>query len=306
MRKLFLTSGLVLCLAYPAFADIAAGTSTASCDESVLGSYTGPVDFTSEWRPIITGAITLDSKRYTSNNGSSVQNPTTNSNPTTVYALYGVGVYSSQPTVATISNFTTSNRYYALTTNPSMTGYTFAGFYTTKATGGTQVVGADGYFIYDAASTQVTTENGTAIWYARWTANTYTISFGCGSAPSGASTSVTGSGPSNASATYNSSYGLAESYGTCALQGYTATGWDCSGGATLTNATGSQSTWTSAANIVCTVHWTANTIGLNFYQDENATTPFTTDTCTYDSTFDLPTNYQPKPGYHFNGWIVRQ
>lgn len=306
MRKLFLTSGLVLCLAYPAFADIAAGTSTAGCDESVLGSYTGPVDFTSEWRPIISGGITLDPERYTSNSGSAVSHTTTAANPDTLNAVYGVGVYASEPSVSTLSDFTTSNRMTALTSTPTMTGYKFAGFYTTKATGGTQVIAANGNIIYPDASTQVTTENAGAVWYARWTANTYTISFGCGSAPSGASTSVTGSGPSSASAVYNSSYGLAESYGTCALQGYTATGWDCSGGATLTNATGSQSTWTSAANIVCTVHWTANTIGLNFYQDENATTPFTTDTCTYDSTFDLPTNYQPKPGYHFNGWIVRQ
>ncbi|MCQ2568155.1 MAG: hypothetical protein MJ163_00960, partial [Alphaproteobacteria bacterium] len=126
MRKLFLTSGLVLCLAYPAFADIAAGTSTAGCDESVLGSYTGPVDFTSEWRPMISGAITLDPDRYTSNSGSAVSYATTAADPDTLNAVYGVGVYASAPSVSTLSDFTTSNRMTALTTTPTMTGYALA------------------------------------------------------------------------------------------------------------------------------------------------------------------------------------
>ena len=46
--------------------------------------------------------------------------------------------------------------------------YKFAGFYTTKATGGTQVIDASGNFT-DAAKTQVSTSGGTATWYSRWT-----------------------------------------------------------------------------------------------------------------------------------------
>lgn len=308
MRKIFLTSGLVLCLFYPAFADIPAGSSTANCTESVLDSTTGPVEFNSDWRPMISGAITLDSERYTSNNGSAVTPyATNNASPDTLYAVYGVGVYTSQPTVSTLSNFTTSNRTTSLISTPTRTGYNFAGFYTTKATDGTQVIDSSGNLIYtnDAASTQFSADNATSVWYARWTPINYSISFGCGSAPAGTSSTISGSGPGNVNAGYETQYSLATSYGTCALPGYHATGWDCTGGAVLNNATGTQSTWSSAANIVCTVHWTANTISLNYYQDDEAVTPFTTGTCTYDDTFTLPTNYQPKNGYHFNGWIVR-
>ena len=599
MRRIFLTSGLVLCLACPAFADIAAGTSSASCTESVLESTTGPVDFVSDWRPMISAAITLNSNRYTGSNASPTQQYTASrtATPTPLYAIYERGVYSSQPTVGTLSDFTTGNRLSALTRTPQLTGYTFEGFYTTPVSGGTQVIQANGNFIYNAASTQFSNETSTSTWYARWSpevarinygcggpnvpvvqgldislsgatgatttsghydgsmtfastmtgceltgdrggyhfggwecdrdgttgnyttthyystlnqgvwtvsqtinpwkagadttceviwkSNTYnityahgtagsrttgfsgsvpgttaffgedqvtiegngfdipgytfagwvgdydnasgdetptdypegdvldpyiighdltltaqwsanhytvtynsgsctnspnttvythsngatydsnytvpaaannaisvktgytfvgwntvtgqttnnfpdasatpwtrtngitvyaacspnphTLSYSCGSAPSGATESVTGSIPASytSNISYGSSYTLSATYGDCALPGYHATGWDCSGGATLTNATSSQSTWTSDANISCTVHWTANTITLNYYQDENATTTFATDTCTYDGTFTLPTNYQPRPGYHFNGWNVR-
>ena len=300
MRRIFLTSGLLLCLACPAFADIAAGTSSANCDESVLGSDTGPVDFISQWRPMISGAITLNSGQGA--------NPT--AAPATLYAVYGVGVYNSQPTVQTLANFTTSNRLTSLSTNPQKTGYHMLGVWTTETTGGTQVIDSSGNFIYDAASTQFSTETTPINWYVRWEPDTFNITYSCGTAPSGASETVDVNSvpPANGSATYTQAYTLSSSYGSCALLGYHATGWDCTGGATLTNATGNQNanTWSSASAIACTVHWTPNEIGLNYYQDENAVTPFTTDTCTYDDTFTLPTNYQPKNGYHFNGWVVRQ
>lgn len=305
MRNLFLTSGLILCLVCPAFADIASGTSSANCEESVLDSYTGPVDFVSVWRPAISGAITLDSNRYSDNNGTSVQTASTTATPTPLYSVYGVGVYSSQPTVATLDNFTTSNRLTVLTRLPVMTGYSFTGFFTAKYSGGHQITDASGNFVYDVASKRILTDGGTETWYAQWAAKTFNITYSCGSAPSDSSSTVSGSAPNHGSATYNSSYTISATYGSCALSGYAATGWDCTGGAVLNNVTGSQSTWSSAEDISCTVHWTPNTINLNYYQDENATTPFTTGTCTYDGTFDLPTNYQSKNGYHFNGWIVR-
>lgn len=390
MRRIFLTSGLVLCLACPAFADIAAGTSSASCKESVLGSTTGPVDFASEWRPMISGTIKLDSQRYTSNDGSSVTPYTTNlSVPEALYAVYGVGVYDARPTVETLSNFTTDNRMTSLTSTPTRTGYNFSGFYTTKATGGTQVIAANGNIIYPDASTQVTTEGATSSWHARWTPNNYTVTYNAGLHGSGSDVSYTGAAnggltydatwttktfaqtglsassgysfskwntaadgsgidytagtaqsawttadnltlyavytnaypityscgsgscgtpPSNGSANYGQSYNLSSTYGSCAKEGHYATGWDCSGGATLNNATGSQNanTWSSEETISCSVHWVANTVNLNYYQDANANSTFTTGTCTYGSTFNLPsTNLPTKPGYHINGWNIR-
>ena len=492
MRKIFLTSGLVLCLACPAFADIAAGTSSANCNESTLGSAVGPVDFDSDWRPMISGSITIDSGRYRSNNGSEVQSATSDANPSRVYAVYGVGCYNTEPTVGTIGNFTTSNRLTALSGRPSMTGYDFAGVYTTKVTGGTQVIDSSGNFIYNAASTQFSTESESSDWYVRWTpkkynvvynsrdcsttqnqtvytdstssggatygqnytipeapddqmalmlktgytlngwtassqnrttadfpdsaatpwsrtdnltvyavcspknytitynagahgtgsvsytgasnggltydstwttksfaqtgfsaatgwvfskwntasdgsgadynantaqsawttdggltlyaiyaVNTKTISYSCGSGASG-------SGPSNGSAVHGSAYTLSSGYGDCALTGHTATGWDCSGGATLTNATGNQaaSTWSSDANISCTVHWTPNKYSVRYNSRSCSSTPnqdvYTDSTsngggATYGQDYTIPEEMAfltLKTGYTLNGWTA--
>lgn len=50
MKKLFLTSGLVLCMACPAMADpITGAANNRECVYDVLGSYTGPVDIEAQW-----------------------------------------------------------------------------------------------------------------------------------------------------------------------------------------------------------------------------------------------------------------
>lgn len=161
----------------------------------------------------------------------------------------------------------------------------------------------------DCDQTTLGTTSGSVDFESQWTAATYDITYACGTKPSGSSSTLSGSGPSNGSVTYGSTYSLSSSYGSCSLPGYTATGWDCTGGATLTNATGTQTAMSGTSAIACTVHWTPNTLNLNWYQDtvaNGATSPFTTGTCVYDSTLTVPTNYTQKNGYHFNGWVVRQ
>ena len=53
--------------------------------------------------------------------------------------------------------------------------------------------------------------------------------------------------------------------------------------------------------------WTANTITLNWYNDNEKITPNnnTANTCTYDGAITLPTNNPTKDGYTFAGWQVR-
>jgi len=324
MKRLFLTSGLVLCMACPVFADtpiaIPAGTDTANCDVSTLETYTGPVSFGSVWRPAISGAITLNSNRFTSNNGSAVNTASVTATPTPLYSVYGVGLYNSQATANTLSNYTTSNRLTSLTRLPELSGYNFQGFWTTPATGGVQVVEANGQFIYnnDVASTQINTDGLTTTWYARWAEGEYTLTYICSGNEGDASTSpatyVTAAQNNHADTyTTGQSYSLRSVASVCKLEGYHAdtldnsyiNGWSCTGG--LSAASG---TWNFAQNVTCTAHWEANDIYLVWDANggtaqNGGTYSANTPSCTYDDDFSLPP--EPKKlGFHLVGWNIIQ
>ena len=52
--------------------------------------------------------------------------------------------------------------------------------------------------------------------------------------------------------------------------------------------------------------WTANTINLEWYnEDTKLTVPTTSNTCTYDGGITLPSTNPTKTGYTFKGWKVR-
>ena len=53
--------------------------------------------------------------------------------------------------------------------------------------------------------------------------------------------------------------------------------------------------------------WTANTINLEWYnEDTKLTVPTTSNTCTYDGGITLPSTNPEKTGYTFKGWAVRE
>ena len=53
--------------------------------------------------------------------------------------------------------------------------------------------------------------------------------------------------------------------------------------------------------------WTANTINLEWYnEDTKLTVPTTSNTCRYDGQITLPSTNPTKTGYTFRGWQVRQ
>ena len=99
-------------------------------------------------------------------------------------------------------------------------------------------------------------------------------------------------------------------------------GYTCSGGTYAFNETLSQGLVhngfvtqkldkTCASNIghVADAVFTPNVINLNWYLDENATTPMTVPTasqqCTYDTKIVLPPE-PTRPGYIFSGWKLRK
>ena len=52
--------------------------------------------------------------------------------------------------------------------------------------------------------------------------------------------------------------------------------------------------------------WTANTINLEWYnEDTKLTVPTTSNTCRYDGQITLPSTNPTKTGYTFRGWQVR-
>jgi len=196
MKKLFLTSGVILCMASPAFAtdplhDItsdgkdATNTSiTANCTEPYLGSYTGPVNYEAKWEAICyAGGVNLDSNKYSSATGNAqLYTADTAATPTPIWVRYDDGMYTNDKCSAKTGLSGANNDTVSA---PILTGYTFAGFYDTKANASAastpdaehQMIGTDGK-ITNAGKTNSSlsnTANTPSTWFARWTPNEYTI-----------------------------------------------------------------------------------------------------------------------------------
>ena len=233
MKKIFLTSGLVLCMACPAFAaplgDIGTdnylvGTNQlADCTEPTLGSYTGPVVLEAKWVSN-QATITLDDNYYY-NNGDTVTWAPATPVPTaekTLYTVYGVanstpgaGVFyipSGQSTKTAISNLTADT--------PAKTGYTFNGFYTEKGGQGTQYISNAGA-INSSLADYLSGVDATGTLFAYWTADQYTISYDGGS--TGGTSSVENSTSSTTGVDFD------DTNIELAQNGFTATGYHFTG-----------------------------------------------------------------------------
>ena len=159
---------------------------------------------------------------------------------------------------------------------PTRTGYTFAGWYA-ESTFNTQVSGAQ-------------TPGADATLYAKWTANTYTLTYNYNGATGGNST---------ATATFTSG-GTAITLPAPTRTGYTFGGWYAESGFT-TAVTGAQS---PTADATLYAKWTANTYTLT-YTYNGATGGNSSATASYTtggSTITLPT--PTKTGYTFAGWFA--
>lgn len=329
MKKLFLSSGIVLCLATPAFATgisvVNGQLEEADCDYDTLGVYEGDAYLEAKWVPNI-GTITLVSSIYPGNDTTQTATYTppavTAASPSTLYSVYGVGLYSTQPTEQTIDNFTTANRLSSITV-PSKAGYTFDGFY--KNGNNTALINSSGAIQYDAASTQITASGGSETWYAHWTAHTGTLSYNCGTQPGTTSLAANATAPTGGTLTYGQSFALATTAGSCAYAGYTFAGWSCNynlaegtanslqapainypatNGTIVTGHTGTYGVTDNSVSVVCSARWTPNQIGLSWDLDggtAGATSGGTS--CYYDGDVVLPAN-PTRTGYTFAGWEV--
>lgn len=159
---------------------------------------------------------------------------------------------------------------------PSRTGYTLLGWYT-SASSGTKI----------ESTTKVTITADQTL-YAHWKANGYTVTFdkNGGNAPSTATKSVT----------YDSTYGT---LARCTRTGYTLEGWytAASGGTKIESST--KVAITSAQTLYA--HWTANTYTVYFDRNGGDYLSEYSRTVTYDSEYGtLPTT--TRRNHKFAGW----
>ncbi|MCQ2374828.1 MAG: InlB B-repeat-containing protein [Salinivirgaceae bacterium] len=231
-----------------------------------------------------TGVITVANTQFSAN--------------TTLYANWTVNEYTITLDRAGATNGTdvvyeTYGSKYALTSNgtavtsitvPTRTGYTFGGYYTAANGGGTQVIGTNG------ALPANTYFNASATLYAKWTANSYTISYSLNNGTAGSSAPTSAlfdevKNISNPTKTFTMAYNANSTGATigkttdskaASFAGWTATGLASSAlsGTASTNVTtswtGTASTAqyfknlasTNGASVALTATWTAPTFTL--------------------------------------------
>lgn len=324
MKKLFLTSGVILGMLGQASASTDIGYSgntygASGCTYPYLDTYDVSSSLEAKWDANISGKITLNSNRF-ANSGDSTATTTANTAAALaeVYSKYGTGIYSSTANATNETNAIT-----ALTTKPVMTGYNFQGFYTGKAGSGTQVINASGSYL-SAANTQITTLNATATWYAHWTAkNDITVSYDAGEASNsnntGSATHTPTGSTASQTATYDGSLTL-QANGFTAPAGYTFDKWVSpkvltTGASTKAqySAGASISPWKVADNITLTATWkpkdytitysdaTTDVNGTALYGSLSGSVP-TAQTISYDNNVNLTAMTGTRTGYTFSGW----
>ena len=162
---------------------------------------------------------------------------------------------------------------------PTRTGYNFGGYYTGKDGTGTQYYTASGTSARKWDKTVATTL------YAKWTANSYTVTFNA----NGGTTST-----SSRTVTYDAVYGALP---TPTRTGYSFGGWftSASGGAEVTEST--KVSITAAQTLYA--HWSANTYTVTFDANGGSVSP-TSRSVTFGGKYSLPT--PTRTGYAFTGW----
>ena len=255
--------------------------------------------------------------KYYNANGSSAKS-WDKSEATTLYAhwqanTYTVSYIANKPSNAT-SNVTgvpsshsaTYDANVTLGSAPSLTGWTFGGWY--KESGCTNKVGNAGQTV---SKPNLRSTSGTANLYAKWTANTYTIKYN-GNKPSAAGGNISGM-PSDATWTYDNNATLASSP---SLTGWTFGGWykdqECTevnklgdGGAVLTK----PNLRTTSGIVNLYAKWTPNTYTVRYNGNKPAYAPSDfsvtgvpgNDNWTYDTNATLG-SAPSITGYVFDGW----
>ncbi len=169
MKKLFLTSGIILCMACPAFAatDITPAGTGADCTYTYLDSYTGPVNYEAKWTAV----------NYAINFAKGQAGSHTDAN-------YITG------STASVSPVTFDDTSITLTSN----GFSARGYHFDHWSSPVNLeTGASSSTNYNNGATLTGYGyEGSPTLTAQWAANTYTVSYAAGTHGSGSSTDTNG------------------------------------------------------------------------------------------------------------------
>ena len=239
---------------------------TATTGTSEAKTYTGFTENTTKSERLPEGTILADGslvlKRYYDRNTYTL----------TFNANGGAGTQVTQDLKYQTSTALTPNAY-------TRTGYTFSGWASTSSG---SVAYADGVNYSIGA--------GTVTLYAKWTANTYTVTFD----KQGGTTPA----PATITVSFDSTYGT---LATTSRDGYTFSGWytQASGGDKVESVT----TVSTSADHTLYAQWTAKTYTVTFDKQGGSAPDPTSKDVTYDSAYGtLPTT--SRTGYTFAGWYT--
>ena len=274
------SSNLVVAQKYKVSFDKNGGNGTTNDIEVLCGGVYGQLP-----TPTRTG-YTFDGW-YTAATGGSKVTATTTVTETTAHTLHAhwtVNTYTitynkNSGTITNESKYTSYTYGTGLTLpTPTRTGYTFGGWYTSSALTGT------------AATSISSTTTGNKTYYAKWMANTYTITYNKNSG------TIT-----NESKYTSYTYGTGLTLPTPTRTGYTFGGWYTSSALTGTAATSISSTTTG--NKTYYAKWMANTYTITYNKNSGTITNESKYTSyTYGTGLTLPT--PTRTGYTFGGWYT--
>ena len=236
--------------------------------------------------------------QYYTSSGASAKNWNIAAN-TTLYAKWTAKTYTvtfdkQNGTGGSTSVAATFNGAMPAITVPTRTGYTFGGYYTAKNGGGVQ------YYTSSGASAKNWNIAANTTLYAKWTTNTYTITYNANK-PGRASASIAGS---TAKSTHT--YDVAKSL---TANGYSLVGWTFKGWATSANGAVLYGDEDTVKNLTSTANGTYNLYAV--WEANKYTVTFVTEggssVSPAEATFDsgLPTIGLPtRAGYMFGGFYT--
>lgn len=195
--------------------------------------------------------------------------------------------YNNQASVtnlATSGNFNLYAQWTSASVNytPTRTGYRFGGWYTTSA-------------CTTSVTHPYTPTDSTKTFYAKWDANTYTVSYN-GNGHTGGSTA-------SSSHTYDVSKSLTSN-------GFTKTGYEFAGWATSSGGSVVYSNGQSVTNLTSThggtvtlyAKWTPITYSIAYNKNNGSGSMMANSTHTYDQAKALTANTYTRSGYTFDSW----